>query len=1768
MNSMTVLIDLRRAIAAAVISLFACLGMLLTSSATAATRVGVVGSAAAFGSQSVAGRMGAKVIQKYDSQRKYLEHKSKIMVMSEPNSNLNRHLVRCRLETDWPYGCIAISPAQLYPQMASSDYARAMYADFDGQTQTYVMSWADTAGGIDKTTFTLDPANCGSGGYSYYLLFYPRQCTWGGVTIGWLYPHRKGRLTVTLTADGVVVFHQLLDVTPLNITKVGGDNQVDLVSQPLRTSLVMQLKDFEGNAPHYPVRSDTGSNGAMSYTITGPAKSGGTVAGNTWTSDGRFVVQATLGNKTGAYQIGAQHSDSTALTAPFVATAVARKEPDDNVDDEEGDGDEGCDGKVADPISIGIGNSFQQETDYARTGLSMLELKRSYNALGSKSRLMRNYWTTNFDGLVIPPPVAGAAAKVRRPDGRVIPFVLQSGVYQSLRPYFHGTLRVYGSGWQYVTEDNVTETYDSQGKWISAADASGRTLTATYDSQALLTKVTANTGESLTLGYNAYNQMIKATDHTGRFWTYTYNGYSNLTQLLEPDGVYHTYHYEAPSNPYLLTGISIGRSATPSSGERYVTWSYDSSDRAVSNYFTAGLKRFDIAYDGITGDRVVTDAVGNQSTYKTRTSFGRGFVDGVVGPGFASCGFADSGVERDANMNVIGRTAFGRLTQFGNFDAKGQYGFMVEAAGKPEVRQTNYLYDPRFVDKPTQISRPSVVPGQTKLTQLEYDASGNLIHEVTNGYRPDGAVVSRSITFQYAGPYGQLSQIDGPRTEVADITRFEYHATTKRLMRVTDPNGVVLRNNITYTPTGQIATEGRPNGLRVTYAYYPGTDQLKSISESGPGTTRTASWIYNDRRWVASLTFSDGINSDLATYFDYNAAGDLIQVSSANAKIVYTLDNAGNRTRESYMGTAAGNTEKRWVKRTFDAYGRVKALINPDNQTLFDLHPDGTLTSVTNGRNYTTTNTYDDFKRLTQTLDPGQIVTAFEYDNQDRPIRITDGNQASTDQVFDDLGNLVRLQSPDSGTAVFEHDAAGDVTRVVDALGQVTTYIYDAGNRVLTLDRIGAADDDVYKYDACVNGAGELCSVNNGIGDVSGYEYDPMGRIVKQTTNAGTVSYGYNAANQVVEITYPSQRKVLYRRDSSGQIIAVIAVDGGSPFPLATGITHLPYGPAISWRYGNGLTEVRQYDLQYRPLSYDASGRSTVSYGSYDGNSNPTQRIVNGDAQILTYDDMDRLDTASGLFGVRDYDYDAVGNRTNLIADSQGSTYAYASLSNRLASDTHWTYTHDANGNVISRQASDGHGFDYTYTANNRLLGVTDLTDPENVIGAYRYNALGQRTVKSTPYGDTRFVYGLSGELLAETLLDGSVIQEYVYLDGQPIALLGVPASPVQPFAVDQIVDNPTNISGCRSIRTSLAVNGSFIQCDGDLSFPDVVWNWLVPVSGTYTVSVMWSWPDNNPRCFRYEGGAPCIGRYNAVAPAPPVGSWATLGDLHLTAGTKGLWVDVGDRYTGSNLYRAELDAARFVLQYPDVNVRDYKYVHTDAMGTPLRATDKSGVVIWQAIYDPYGAAVVNDDPEGDGVHQALNLRLPGQYYDAETSLHYNYFRDYDPEIGRYLQSDPIGLAAGVNTYAYVGGNPISLIDPLGLAWEFNQSTGQLSHNGIPIGSGYAGHGAGVNNPTMQGVGGVGPLPQGSYTIGPQQLNITNSGTRLPGSMRLTPVPGNQMFDRSGFLIHGDNSRHNQSASEGCIVANKYLRDQIGSSGDNILEVYVPQLMPVIIPFW
>jgi RHS repeat-associated protein len=106
-------------------------------------------------------------------------------------------------------------------------------------------------------------------------------------------------------------------------------------------------------------------------------------------------------------------------------------------------------------------------------------------------------------------------------------------------------------------------------------------------------------------------------------------------------------------------------------------------------------------------------------------------------------------------------------------------------------------------------------------------------------------------------------------------------------------------------------------------------------------------------------------------------------------------------------------------------------------------------------------------------------------------------------------------------------------------------------------------------------------------------------------------------------------------------------------------------------------------------------------------------------------------------------------------------------------------------------------------------------------------------------------------------------------------------------------------------------------------------------------------------------------------------------------------------------------------------------FIHADHIDTPRVVVDRSNNVRWRWLAEPFGATAAETDPSGFGAF-AFNLRFPGQYLDQESGLHYNYFRDYDASIGRYVESDPIGLAGGMNTYGYVEGNPVSKVDPTG----------------------------------------------------------------------------------------------------------------------------------------
>ena len=133
-------------------------------------------------------------------------------------------------------------------------------------------------------------------------------------------------------------------------------------------------------------------------------------------------------------------------------------------------------------------------------------------------------------------------------------------------------------------------------------------------------------------------------------------------------------------------------------------------------------------------------------------------------------------------------------------------------------------------------------------------------------------------------------------------------------------------------------------------------------------------------------------------------------------------------------------------------------------------------------------------------------------------------------------------------------------------------------------------------------------------------------------------------------------------------------------------------------------------------------------------------------------------------------------------------------------------------------------------------------------------------------------------------------------------------------------------------------------------------------------------------------------------------------------------------------------------------------YVHTDHLGTPRQVTHSAtNAVVWEWFGEPFGTSVPDEDPGHSGKKFTLNLRYAGQYFDKESSLFHNGFRDYNPKIGRYVQSDPIGLKGGINTYTYVGGNPVSFVDPRGLATTVvinNNDPVIGTHAGVVVGSG------------------------------------------------------------------------------------------------------------------
>ncbi len=189
---------------------------------------------------------------------------------------------------------------------------------------------------------------------------------------------------------------------------------------------------------------------------------------------------------------------------------------------------------------------------------------------------------------------------------------------------------------------------------------------------------------------------------------------------------------------------------------------------------------------------------------------------------------------------------------------------------------------------------------------------------------------------------------------------------------------------------------------------------------------------------------------------------------------------------------------------------------------------------------------------------------------------------------------------------------------------------------------------------------------------------------------------------------------------------------------------------------------------------------------------------------------------------------------------------------------------------------------------------------------------------------------------------------------------------------------------------------------------------------------------------------------------------------------------------------------------------RKILYYDVDHLNTPRAARDEAAKVVWRWESDAFGSTYPNEDPDGDGVKVTVNLRFPGQYYDQETGLHQNYFRDYEPSTGRYIQSDLIGLdGRSFSTFSYVGGNPLSLTDPYGL-------TPRGTTNGAAIGATVVAAGSIVVDAATGGIniaatpaeiaagaaigGAIGNFMSNMMSGGASSTSTTSSSSQNPGA--------------------------------------------------------------------
>jgi RHS repeat-associated protein len=1019
-------------------------------------------------------------------------------------------------------------------------------------------------------------------------------------------------------------------------------------------------------------------------------------------------------------------------------------------------GEPPCDCSGGNPTNVATGNKYEEVLDLSISTPGIpIEFRRSYNSQAIEDGPLGYGWTHNFEiGITVFLTTPIKRVIVWDGDGRALYYSQDSRTYPDGMHFVPDSgitkdrLRQDATTNQYIfcrKQDNLTYTFGSDGKLLTISDPNGNTLTMTYTG-GLLTQVSDNFGKSLSIQYTD-NRISSVTDPKNQSILYEYTN-GDLTKVTYPDqnSISYAYLNHNLTDKYDTNNNLVGH------------WDYDGYGRVITNY--------SYVKDGVPQNRIDL-SYQNQQTLVTNSTGTTTYTTALIGnisvateiQGCSTCGgthkrFTYSPRHEITDVTSISDSDGKEYTThytYDNpsnpYDKVGEIIQMIEALNWPEQRTTSYTYthrtdDPFLLTQSTEAIKSVVDPQQNKVITTTYDNQDNITSQQESGYIfINGVPTPKTYTTSYQyNNLGQLTQINGPRTDVSDITTFEYYMNTSdqgnnRGQLKAIVNALNQRTEFSdYDANGNVGRITDPNSVIIQRTY----DERNRIKTTTNQTTRAQTqYFYDIRGNISYIILPEGNRID----YTYNLANKLTEIKdSLNNKIQYQYDVEGNRTREETKDPTG--TLKKYLDFTYDAYNNLKRIINPDS-TYTEYTYDGrkNRTASKDPKNNMTSYIYDALSRLTQMTQPLSTIIGFGYDSQDNQSSITDPNGNTTQYFNDDFGRRNQIGSPDTGTTDHLYDEAGNLIQRFDEKETVVNYTYDALNRLTAIQFPSDPNQNVtFTYDSTsvTYGIGQLTGRTDPSGSYTFY-YDASGNLTKEDKTIGgilyTTQYTYNNNNFLTSITYPSGRVITYTPDRTGRISQVSTTLNGNPKTLASAITYLPYGGVTGLTYGNGINLTQGYDNQYRISSIVTGSILDLTFG-YDSNGNVVSIL------------------------------DSVNPPGGEVFDSPG-TYTYQAGTNKLThieGTSSIDFGYDANANITSET-----GWTYVYDFSNQLIRVLQNS---NQVAEYTYNGAGQRIKKVTQTETRIFHYDPWGHLIAETNQAGQMLAEYIYLGDELLAMI------------------------------------------------------------------------------------------------------------------------------------------------------------------------------------------------------------------------------------------------------------------------------------------------------------------------------------------------------------------------------------------------------------